>query len=168
MTATAELSNEQLARLWAGLGVVGTSDTITATIVPEAVERPTRMGEVSQLPAMPSGEIQVTGPLAEGGMAVVHLAHQRGLEREVAVKVLRGEVSTPETRSRLLREARLTGALEHPNIIPVHTIGQAADGEPMLVMKRVDGISWREFIDAPDERAEAFSGETPREKNLDV
>ncbi|MEZ4474736.1 MAG: serine/threonine-protein kinase [bacterium] len=168
-TPTAELSNDELVRLWAGLGVAGTSDTITATIVPQSVNRPTRAGEeLSLLPAMPSGEIEVTGPLAEGGMAVVHLAHQRGLEREVAVKVLRGEISSPETRSRLLREARLTGALEHPNIIPVHTIGQAADGEPMLVMKRIDGISWRQFIDHPDDRAEAFTGETAREKNLDI
>jgi tRNA A-37 threonylcarbamoyl transferase component Bud32 len=164
----AESSTVRLTRLWEGQGLAGDAPDVGTTIVPR---RPSMLlsVEATELAVeSPGSEVDFTGQLAEGGTAIVHLAHQRGLEREVAVKVLKPEVSNPRTRARLLKEARLTGALEHPHIIPVHTIARTAEGEPLLVMKRIDGISWRQFIEAPDVRADAFAGETPFEKHLEV
>lgn len=166
-------STDALAQVWRGQGLEVSSPTVGVTIVPRTLPRGVQGDRAEEeaeepLPDLPAGEVDLTGPLAAGGTAIVHLAHQRGLEREVAVKVLRAEVSNPRTRARLLKEARLTGALEHPNIIPVHTIGGTAEGEPLLVMKRIDGISWRQFIDHPDARADAFAGDSPLEKHLEV
>jgi serine/threonine-protein kinase len=86
-------------------------------------------------------------------MGVVHLAEQRSLEREVAVKV--STTTEPSIIGALVREARIMGALEHPNLVPVHALGADAEGAPMLVMKRVDGVTWRELLD--DDAHEAWT-----------
>jgi hypothetical protein len=49
----------------------------------------------------------------------------------------------------LLQEALITGSLEHPSIIPVHALGLDRGGMPLLVMKRVDGVCWREVLREP-------------------
>ncbi len=87
----------------------------------------------------PKPYLELLGELGEGGTAVVHLAEQIPLGRRVAVKSLK----TDGQSVALLHEARITGRLEHPNVVPVYTLGQNADGVPMLVMKRVEGRSWR-------------------------
>jgi serine/threonine-protein kinase len=82
--------------------------------------------------------------LGRGGMGVVHLAEQRSLLREVAVKTARaGDAHVAEA---LVREARIMGALEHPSLVPVHALGVSAGGEPVLVMKRVEGVAWRDLM----------------------
>ena len=86
--------------------------------------------------------------LGEGGMGVVRLAHQGSLDRYVAIKQVRGERGAAAARM-LLHEGRVMGSLEHPNIIPVHALGRDAAGRPMIVMKLVDGISWRALIRDP-------------------
>lgn len=79
--------------------------------------------------------------LGEGGTGQVLVAHQAVLGRDVAIKRLsRGSPDT--TSRRLLHEARMMGSLEHPNIPPVHALGTDATGEPVLVMKRIDGHPW--------------------------
>lgn len=92
----------------------------------------------------PHADLALVRPLGEGGMGVVWLAHQRSLDRDVAVKRLK-TAKSPEGlstgSSALLAEARATGALEHPNIVPVHALGLDADGSPTLVMKRIEGDS---------------------------
>ncbi|MEM6792241.1 MAG: serine/threonine-protein kinase, partial [Myxococcota bacterium] len=88
------------------------------------------------------------GPvIGEGGMAVVREAIQPQLGRGVAVKALRPEAATTSDARRLLQEAWTTGALEHPNIIPVHDIAWAADGSPRVLLKRVRGRAWSELLD---------------------
>src|SRR6185295_1411105 len=74
----------------------------------------------------------------EGGMGRVHLARQRSLDRDVAVKTLL-PTATRAAENALLREARITGALEHPGVIPVHALGVDERDRPTLVMKRVSG-----------------------------
>jgi serine/threonine-protein kinase len=64
------------------------------------------------------------------------------LHREVAVKTLRGD-ATDEAAPRLLREAWITGALEHPNIVPVHDLGTDDRGRPLIVLKRIEGEPWK-------------------------
>ena len=74
--------------------------------------------------------------IGEGGMGVVRAAKQLSLGREVAVKSLRREQATPAAIHKLLQEALITGALEHPDIIPVYALGQDEAGVPMLVACR--------------------------------
>jgi serine/threonine-protein kinase len=87
----------------------------------------------------------VVGVLGEGGMGRVLVARQRSLERDVAVKRPRASASARDAE--LLRaEAVVTGHLEHPNIIPVHALGVDDGGRPLIVMKRVEGVSWRDLL----------------------
>ena len=61
--------------------------------------------------------------IGEGGMGAVYLAHDRELERDVALKVLRTPTPSVDDRERILREARILASLEHPGIVPVHDVG---------------------------------------------
>ena len=90
--------------------------------------------------------------LGRGGMAEVHLADQRSLSREVAIKQLI-EQSTSAVGS-LVREATITGQLEHPNVVPIHAFVNDPEMGPSVVMKRIAGRPWEEVIeaDAPLER----------------
>src|SRR5690606_18319302 len=83
--------------------------------------------------------------LGEGGMGVVTAARQVFLDREVAIKCLHDDAG-PRAAAQLLREARIVGALEHPNIVPVHALGADAEGRPILVMKRIEGVGWDEAL----------------------
>ena len=91
-------------------------------------------------------DLELLGVIGEGGMGRVLLARQPSLGREVAVKMLRPEVASRATVEALLVEARHIGALEHPNIVPVHALARTEDGQPVLVMKRVEGVPWRTLI----------------------
>lgn len=95
-------------------------------------------------------DLLVLAKLGEGGMGKVLLARQRSLAREVAVKVLRPEHSDFEDAQALLREAVVMGGIEHSNIVPVHALGRDEKNHPVLVMKRIDGTSWRELLHDPD------------------
>ena len=77
--------------------------------------------------------------LGRGGMGAVYLARERLLGREVAIKVLPGENHTASlARERFLREARVAAMLTHPNIVPLHSLGEA-NGMLFFVMGYVDG-----------------------------
>ncbi|MEW5742372.1 MAG: serine/threonine-protein kinase [Myxococcota bacterium] len=97
-------------------------------------------------------ELEVKGVLGVGGMGRVLLATQHSLSRDVAVKVVRREGS-PEAARLLVEEARLTGAVEHPGVVPLYALGSDGRGLPVLVMKRVEGVTWRQLLDAPDHPA---------------
>src|SRR5262249_10557141 len=94
-------------------------------------------------------ELRVTGVLGEGGMGRVLLATQSSLGREVALKVIRRGATASSASTALLSEATITGALEHPNIVPVHVLAQDDAGLPVMVMKRIDGVPWIELIEDP-------------------
>jgi tRNA A-37 threonylcarbamoyl transferase component Bud32 len=95
-------------------------------------------------------ELAVEGVLGQGGMGVVQVARERALDREVAIKRLRPDVAVKSAAiASLLKEARLQGALEHPNVVPIHALGRDADDLPVLVMKRLSGVSWRDLIRDP-------------------
>jgi len=77
--------------------------------------------------------------LGRGGMAVVYRGRERGLEREVAIKVLPPEMALQGgTAERFRREARLAASLEHQNIIPVYRVGEE-QGLIYMAMKFVRG-----------------------------
>jgi tRNA A-37 threonylcarbamoyl transferase component Bud32 len=92
-----------------------------------------------------AADLEVLGTLGEGGMGVVQRARQRSLDREVAIKRMKRTGQASAVRS-LLTEARTSGALEHPNIVPIHALGRDDSGDPVLVMKRVEGVAWSVLI----------------------
>ncbi len=92
-------------------------------------------------------DLQVLDTLGEGGMGRVLLARQRSLSRDVAVKVLKPAAADADGALALLREAVVMGGVEHPNIVPVHALGRDDAGNPVLVMKRIEGTSWRSLLD---------------------
>ena len=105
-----------------------------------------RLGLGSQLGTVP--DLRVTGTLGEGGMGLVRLATQVALDREVAVKTLR--TSSDDSAPKLLQEAYVTGRLEHPNIVPIYTLGRDENDIPLIVMKRIEGVSWAEVLHDAD------------------
>ena len=84
--------------------------------------------------------------LGQGGMAMVFLAHDLRHERQVAVKVLRPEISAEIGAERFLREIKLAAGLTHPHILPVYDSGEA-DGLLFYVMPSMEGRSLRERLD---------------------
>jgi eukaryotic-like serine/threonine-protein kinase len=98
-------------------------------------------------------DLTVLGTLGEGGMGTVLLARQRSLAREVAVKVLKVTVGGGDAALALLREAVVMGGVEHPNIVPVHALGRDDLGHPVLVMKRIEGTSWKALLEDPSHAA---------------
>lgn len=90
------------------------------------------------------GPFRVTGVLGRGGMGVVYRAHDEGLRREVAVKVL-PDAGNEERRQRFLREARSAAALTHPNIVVVYQVGEE-QGRVYIAMELVPGESLRQRL----------------------
>ncbi len=88
------------------------------------------------------------GTLGQGGMGLVRAAVQNRLARKVAVKSLRSEAK-PEVARALLHEAWITGALEHPNIVPIYDVVLDEHQLPQVVLKRIEGTSWTELLDDP-------------------
>jgi hypothetical protein len=88
------------------------------------------------------------GPeLGRGGMGVVYRATDTRLQRDVAIKVLPPELSfRDDLRERFIRESRLAGGLSHPNIVPIHDVGEG-NGLVWYVMSYVDGESVRTRVD---------------------
>src|SRR5205823_9513813 len=81
------------------------------------------------------GRYRLEEPLGRGGMAVVYRGVDDELGRAVAVKLLAEHLAgDDEIRRRFLREARLAGALNHPNVVSVYDIGER-DGLPFIVME---------------------------------
>ncbi|MCA9694722.1 MAG: serine/threonine protein kinase [Myxococcales bacterium] len=90
---------------------------------------------------------QLLGPLGEGGFGRVDAVFDRQLLREVARKSLRpGGDGAGEREARFINEARITGKLEHPGIVPVHEIGRQDDGTLYYVMGLVKGHSLEEAL----------------------
>lgn len=79
---------------------------------------------------------------AAGGLGEVYLAHDPDLQRDVAVKTLKAICQRfPDRKARFLREARITGQLEHPGIVPVYALGATETGLPLYAMRFIRGES---------------------------
>lgn len=106
--------------------------------------------------------------LGEGGMGIVRSARQADLGRDVAVKMLHKEASSDKAVLAMLREAWVTGTLEHPNIVPIYFVDVNADNEPRIVLKRIEGITWSSLIGDADEVKKRFGSNDLLEWNLGV
>ncbi len=101
-------------------------------------------------PSLPSYELGEL--IGSGGMGEVLLARDPRVGRDIAVKRMRA-AGDAEATSRFIREARIQARLEHPAIVPVHEIGQSADGSPYFTMKRVAGTTLAKLMhDEPEAR----------------
>ncbi|CAA9394746.1 MAG: Serine/threonine protein kinase PrkC, regulator of stationary phase [uncultured Rubrobacteraceae bacterium] len=90
----------------------------------------------------------VSRPLGGGGMGEVFLARDRVLERDVALKVLRGQYAeNEEFVERFRREALNVASLSHPNIVSVYDRGEAEDGSYYMAMEYVPGGTLKDRID---------------------
>ena len=86
-----------------------------------------------------AGEYSLQRELGRGGMGIVYLARAVQLDRDVAIKVLPPHMArTLESRDRFVREARTAAGLSHPNIVPIHRVGEAG-GIVFFVMSYVEG-----------------------------
>lgn len=95
---------------------------------------------------MISDRYMVVTSLGEGGMADVYLAIDTILNREVAIKVLRGELSNdPVTLLRFQREANAASKLNHPNVVDVYDVGEC-EGRHYIVMEYVRGRTLKQLI----------------------
>jgi len=103
---------------------------------------------VSEIDGNPDADLRLRGLLGKGGMGEVYEAMQASLDRSVAIKRLH-KADGSQVRA-LIREATITGSLEHPNVVPVHALGRDDGGRPLLVMKRIEGRRWSKLLKEAD------------------
>ena len=88
------------------------------------------------------GHIEIRQLVGIGAMGRVYRAFQRGIDRDLAVKVLHRELSSNKALvARFDREAKVASRLAHPNVVHVLLVGQLPDGAMYIVMEYLDGLS---------------------------
>lgn len=122
------------------------------------------VGEVSRV-----GErFIILRPHAKGGLGQVSVARDRELGREVALKEIQTRwADNPASRARFLLEAEITGALEHPGIVPVYGLGTYGDGRPFYAMRFIQGDSLDAAIKAFHSGSPPAAA-TPYDHNLEL
>ncbi|MGH9589902.1 MAG: serine/threonine-protein kinase, partial [Terracidiphilus sp.] len=89
---------------------------------------------------------EIVRRLGAGGSGVVYLSQDTLLQRPVVLKILRtGALTVEQTRSTMLREARLASAIEHPNVCAIFEVGESGD-EAFIAMQYVPGQSLDQLI----------------------
>jgi serine/threonine protein kinase len=82
-----------------------------------------------------------------GGMGEVYRCGDDALGRDLAIKVIKADYCGHEgAERRFFREARVTGSLQHPGIVPIHNLGRLADGRPCYTMKLVRGRTLADIL----------------------
>ncbi|MFV8781352.1 protein kinase domain-containing protein [Microbulbifer sp. SA54] len=97
-----------------------------------------------------SDRYRLLNTLGAGGMGIVYLAEDLKLHRQVAIKKLRDDVTSPSARDRIQQEARLLARLNHPNIVALYDVLDGSqDGENgniALVMEYIEGTTLRAWM----------------------
>jgi serine/threonine protein kinase len=115
------------------------------------------------------GNYRIRRVIGEGGMGVVYEAEDLELQRRVAVKVIREDISrTPGARERFLREARAMAAIKSDHIVTIYQVG-VADDLPYFVMELLEGrplndylasgkrLSWKQVLRLAEEMAQGLA-----------
>jgi len=106
------------------------------------------------------GDYLIEKELGQGGMGTVYLAKDTGLNRNVALKILRADLShDPEFARKFLEEVEVTASLAHPNIIRVFTMGEH-EGRLYLVMEHLDEPSLEQRME--------LQGKIPEKQVLEI
>ena len=95
------------------------------------------------LPGQRLGSYEIVALLGVGGMGQVYRARDPRLERDIALKIL--QTDDAEHRKRFAREARAIAALNHPNIVTIHSV-EEFEGQPFLTMELVEGTPLNRLI----------------------
>ena len=115
---------------------------------------------MSQTAGTKLGPYEILAPLGAGGMGEVYRAHDKKLDRDVAIKVLPESVATdPDALARFEREARAVAALSHPNILAIHDF-ETHEGISYAVMELLEGETLRGRLEAgpiPQKQAVDFA-----------
>ncbi len=116
----------------------------------------------SKLVPQGRGNYQLLGEIARGGMGVILKGHDTDLGRDIAVKVLDGELAKkPAVVQRFVEEAQIGGQLQHPGIVPVYELGLMAGDVPYFTMKLVKGRTLAALLferkSAADDRGKLLS-----------
>src|SRR5574341_625116 len=119
---------------------------IAAPVFEDVVEALTTEGRARPLEGRKLGDYEVLGFLGRGGMGEVYLARDPSLDRRVALKLLLADFTRDEARvRRFVQEAKAVSALNHPNIITIHEIGEA-DGRHYIATEFIEGQTLRQQL----------------------
>lgn len=92
-------------------------------------------------------EYELLKVLGEGGMGIVYNARQTSIDRNVALKMIKGAAAkNDKQQAKFLAEAVVTGDLDHPNIVPIYDVGRNDAGALFYSMKMVQGTPWDKAI----------------------
>ncbi len=98
-------------------------------------------------PASGSGRFRDLRRLDQGNLGVVYVARDGELNRDVALKEIRDDrAQRPDSRAAFVLEAEIAGGLEHPNIVPIYSLGFHDDGRPYYAMRLIRGETLRDAI----------------------
>ncbi|GDX82335.1 hypothetical protein LBMAG42_41460 [Deltaproteobacteria bacterium] len=174
--AIPELSREEIAGLvgaWERRGADEPTDFIAWLHARGAVADDTlrRVARSSRGPvlvaadgALDAGNLRVLGEVGRGAMGEVLLARDERLHRTVALKRLDPRfLDDPTMVRRFVVEAQLTAQLDHPGIVPVHTMETPAGEVPNYAMKLVRGVTLKAWLTEARERAERKEGQPSRQ-----
>ena len=121
---------------------------VPAGLPATVAETPGLPATVAETPG-PAGALryQVLRPHARGGLGEVFVARDQELHREVALKEIDAtHADDPLSRGRFVREAEITGGLEHPGVVPVYGLGRHADGRPFYAMRFIRGETLKQAL----------------------
>ena len=99
------------------------------------------------IPRVIANRFRIECEIGRGGMGTVYLATHLGLERPVAIKVLKAEFAAdPEVAERFMREARTMARLRHTRAAMIFDAGSLPDGRPFIVMEHVEGATLADIL----------------------
>lgn len=158
------------------LNTIGPVDTVASsntengdspTLVSVQHERGRSIGAVENVGELSKDRYRVHQKLGSGGMGVVKLADDLLIQRQVAVKTLRGRESA-KAKDGFLRESRVQGRLQHPNIVTIYDAGVLDSGELAIVMQYIRGRSLSEILESLRGMDVADHRRFPLEARLDI
>ncbi len=144
-------------------------DAVDDSGIPRPVEAPARL-ETSYLPPTPqapdpllgqtlAGRYLIERKLGEGGMGAVYLARHSVLEKQVALKVLHGELNRkPELVERFMQEAKSASRIRHENVIDISDFGSTPEGYVFFAMELLSGHDLHDVIARARSRASSCRG----------
>jgi eukaryotic-like serine/threonine-protein kinase len=126
----------------AGLEILSADERAAGTHPTQVIPQDAAPSPPPAAPPRPRfGDYELLRQIAQGGMGVVYEARQVSLDRKVALKMIRsGQLATPVEVQRFHTEAAAAARLDHPNIVPIHDIGEH-EGQHYFTMKLVEGGS---------------------------